>query len=35
MVINSMKDKEDRKGPKQKRFKKEGRKTAKKEEIIQ
>lgn len=35
MVINSMKDKEDRKEPKQKRFKKEGRKTAKKEEITQ
>lgn len=35
MVINSMKDKEDRKETKHKRFKKEGRKTAEKEEITQ
>lgn len=35
MVINSMKDKEGRTERNQKRFKKEGRKTAKKEEITQ
>lgn len=35
MVIISMKDKEDRKETKHKRFKKEGRKNGKKEEITQ